>query len=126
MLRGENWAVTISLSPELEADLRHRAAIDGVAPEDLVSRAVGFYLKAQLSPARQVAGKDRKQEMSWVANPDPKYFGLWVVLEGDQVIAKGESGKAAYDEAIANGVESPFLIFVSPSDNEPFVAGWLG
>lgn len=64
--------------------------------------------------------------MAWAARPDPAYFSKWVVLDGHSVVASGSDGKAVYDEALAKGITSPFLIFASPAEREPFVGGWTG
>jgi len=54
----------------------------------------------------------------------PEYFGKWVVLEGNQVVASGSNPKQLYEDVRANGFSSPFPIFVSPDDHEPFAGGW--
>ena len=63
--------------------------------------------------------------MAWATRPDPAYSGQWVVLEGSRVVASGADGKALYDEAVGKGIRTPFLIFVSPEEGEPFAGGWI-
>jgi hypothetical protein len=48
-----------------------------------------------------------------------------VVLEGSQVVASGSDPKQLYQEARARGDSSPFLIYVSPDEQEPFAGGWI-
>ena len=63
--------------------------------------------------------------MAWALHPDPKYYGQWVALDGDRVLSSGVSGIAVYDDARAQGAESPFMVFAQPRSEEPFVGGWL-
>jgi len=63
--------------------------------------------------------------MAWAASPDAQFFGKWVVLEGSQVVASGSNPKQLYEDVRAKGFSSPFLIFVSPDEHEPFVGGWI-
>lgn len=63
--------------------------------------------------------------MAWAAKLDPRYIGKWVVLEGSEAIASGPDPKMIYDEVRAKGILSPFLIYVSPEEQEPFAGGWL-
>jgi hypothetical protein len=63
--------------------------------------------------------------MAWAASPDARFFGKWVVLEGSEVVASGPDPKRLYEEVRAKGISSPFLIFVSPDENEPFAGGWI-
>lgn len=119
--------MTIELAPELEAGLRVRAAAEGMTLEDVISRAVDSYLRRTAAQSvRRVPLADRRREMAWAARPDPAYFGKWVVLDGATVVASGTDGKAVYEEALGMGIRSPFLIFASPNENEPFVGGWSG
>ena len=76
----------------------------------------------------QLAGpfKDRRREMAWTMRPDLQYLGEWVVLEGDEVVAHGTDGKAAYEAARAKGIASPFLFYVAEPNPTPFAGGWLG
>ena len=122
MLEQEN-GMTVHIKSELEAGLRSRAQADGVPIDDLVSRAVDTYLREAASAVCRASTRDRSREMDWAGHPDPAYFGKWVVLEGDHVIASGCDGKLVCEEARGKGIAAPFLIFVSPQQ-EPFVGGW--
>ena len=121
MLEQES-PMTVRIKPELEAGLRSRAQADGIPIDDLVSRALDTYLQEAAAMSR-ASTRDRSREMYWAAHPDPAYFGKWVVLEGDHVIASGCDGKLVCEEARGKGIATPFLIFVSPQQ-EPFVGGW--
>ena len=70
-----------------------------------------------------------------VSSPDVQFFGKWVVLEGGHVVASGSNPKQLYEDVRANGISSPFLIYVSadrvsadrisPNVQEHFAGGWI-
>ena len=119
--------MSIKLSPDIEAGLRAEADARGVSVDALVAEAVNNYLKKNGSPpsVRRVPFQDRQAEMAWAAKPDPQYFGKWVVLEGSNVLAAGSDPRAIYEEVRGQGISSPFLIYVSPEEQEPFAGGWI-
>ena len=119
----------IQLTPEFEAGLRAEAAARGVSEESVLREALNFYRqeRAGKPPAlRRVPFNDRRREIAWTLKPDLRFSGEWVVIEGNEVVAHGTDGKAAYDSARAKGIASPFLFYVSEPDSTPFVGGWLG
>ena len=119
--------MSIHLTPEIEAGLRAEAAARGVSLDALVAEAVGDYLRKNHSvgSVRRAPFRERQAEMVWAAKPDPQYFGKWVVLEGNNVVAAGPDPKKIYQEVRAQGIRSPFLIYISPEEQEPFAGGWL-
>jgi hypothetical protein len=125
--------MNIQLAPHIEAGLRDEAAARGVDVSELVAAAVGAYLRETIPNKRnavapfpvRVSSRARSAEMAWACSPDPQFFGKWVVLEGDRVVASGSNPKQLYDDVRASGSSSPFLIFVSPDDQEPFAGGWV-
>ena len=118
--------MTIQLAPEIEAGLRRRATDDGVAVEDVVTRAVDAYLRRPApGPVRRVPTRDRRQEMAWAAHPDPAFFGQWVVLEGSSVVASGTDATLVCEEARGKGITTPFLTFVPSKVEDHFAGGWL-
>jgi len=68
----------------------------------------------------QAFPRDRSAEMAWAARPDARFFGKWVVLEGRQVVASGSNPRLLYENVLAIGLSSPFVIFVSPDEQVPF------
>jgi hypothetical protein len=68
---------------------------------------------------------DRSAELKWASHPDVQFIGNWVVLQGGRVVASGSDPKQIYEDARAKGDSSPFLIFVSPDEQEPFAGGWI-
>ncbi len=63
--------------------------------------------------------------MKWASDPDAQFIGKWVVLQGGQVLASGSDPKQLYEDVRKKGRSSPFLIFVSPDQQEPFAGGWI-
>jgi hypothetical protein len=112
--------MSIQLAPDIEAGLRAEAVARGMDVDALIAAAVKAYLREAPAPFR-----DRSAEMAWAARPDAQFFGKWVVLEGGQVVASGSNPQRLYEDARAKGVSSPFLIFVSSGEREPFVGGWI-
>lgn len=120
--------MSIHLAPATEARLREEVARLGVSVDDFLLDAIAAYHRlAHATPprVRQGPNTDRTAEMAWIAQPDPRFIGQWVVLLGDRVLTSGSSARAAFDQAKAQGVEVPFLVYVSPHRNEPFAGGWL-
>ena len=121
--------MSIQLAPEIEAGLRAEAAARGMDVDALIATAVKAYLREALAPpvptSRQVPSRDRSAEMAWAASPDSRFFGTWVVLEGNQVVASGSNPTRLYEDVRAKGVSSPLLIFVSSDEHEPFAGGWI-
>ncbi|HWF11386.1 MAG TPA: hypothetical protein VG297_23110 [Bryobacteraceae bacterium] len=116
--------MSIHLRPEIEAGLRAKAAALGVSVDALIANSVQAYLSGTLAAPRRVSSRERSAEMAWAANPDARFIGKWVVLQGSQVAASGPNPKQLYDEVRARGDSSPFLIFVS-DEEEPFAGGWI-
>ena len=121
--------MSIQLAPDTEAGLRAEAAARGMEIDALVATAVKAYLQEPHNPSAheppRFPSRDRSAEMAWAAHPDAQFFGKWVVLEGSEVVASGSSAPRLYEDAREKGFVSPFLIFVSPDEREPFVGGWI-
>lgn len=121
--------MSIQLAPDIEAGLRAEAAARGMDVSALIATAVKVYLRETQPPPvatpRRVPSRARSAEMVWASRPDPRFLGKWVVLEGGQVVASGSNPKRLYEDVRARGISSPFLIFVSPEEQEPFAGGWV-
>jgi len=118
--------MNIQLAPDIEAGLRAEAAALGIDVDSLIAKAVKTYLR-QTSPAvfaPRVVSRDRSAEMAWAAGPPAEFVGKWVVLDGSRVAVSGSNPSRLYEEARARGLSSPFLIFVSADENQPFAGGW--
>ncbi len=119
--------MSIQFSPDIEAGLRAEAHARGIDVGALIATAVQAWLRETAAPvnAMRVSSRDRSAEMAWASSPDAQFFGKWVVLEGRKVVASGSNPKQLYDDVRAQGLTSPFLIFVSPAEQSPFVGGWI-
>ena len=120
--------MSIQLAPEIEARLRDEARARGVTIDDLVSAALTTYGRPSNGAppdVRRGPYTQRTAEMAWLSRPDPQFIGKWVVLQGDRGLASGSTAKAVHEEAKSQGVEVPFVVYVSPHRNEPFAGGWL-
>ncbi len=118
------YQMSIELAPETEQSIRAEADARGVPVAKLVAEAVEAYVRNNKGNSF-TTGDAYRLEMAWAANPDPKFFHQWVVLRGDQVVGSGSDPKVIYEQARANGMETPFLFYVSPDENEPFAGGWM-
>ena len=120
--------MSILLAPEIEAGLRAEAAARGMDINALIAAAVKAYLRQApptVVPSQQAHCRDRSAEMAWAARLDAEFIGKWVVLEGGQIVASGSNPKRLYEEVQEKGFSSPFLIFVSSGEHEPFAGGWI-
>ncbi len=119
--------MTIDLAPEIETELRAQADILGIPVTEIVAKALDAYLQnsRQGDGVRSGPRSERRAEMAWAARPDSRFIGQWVVLEGDQVVANGTNAKQTYEAARRRGIASPFVIYVSGEEQEPFAGGWL-
>jgi hypothetical protein len=66
---------------------------------------------------------DCSLELQWLEEHGKEYAGLWVALEGEQLITSGVDGRQVYEDALAKGATRPFLVQVESSDELPF-GGW--
>jgi hypothetical protein len=118
----------IELSTDLETNLRSEAAARGIPVDALLREALTVYRLQQnggSAEIRRVPNTERTAEMSWFAHPDPQFIGKWVVLEGDRVLVSGSTAKTVYDQAKSQGIEVPFVAYVSPRRDDSFAGGWL-
>jgi hypothetical protein len=65
------------------------------------------------------------KSLTWLDENREKYLGQWVALAGDRLIANGSTAKEVYAKAKAEGVEIPFVEFITEKESGPFTGGWL-
>ena len=58
----------------------------------------------------------------WLAAHKSEYAGKWVALDGDRLIAAGETEKEVADAAKADGAYLPLIVYL-PSPDEPAFVG---
>ncbi len=72
--------------------------------------------EVKIPPARIISVNaefnDRAQEYEWLRQHRSEYIGQWVALEGDQLIAYGNSAKEVFDKVDALGIELPLVLLV--------------
>lgn len=120
--------MSIQLAPDVEAALASEAAARGVDIDGVVREALKLYqerYEKHASNVRRVVSTPRDREMAWTQQPDPRYLGQWVALDGGNVAASGADGKVVYQAARAQGINNPFMFFVAEPHPTPFVGGWL-
>lgn len=66
---------------------------------------------------------DRTREMNWLTEHANEFAKKWVALNGDTLIACGETSKEVYAAADAAAIERPFVVQVEDPNELPF-AGW--
>lgn len=115
--------MSIQMGPEIEAGFRTEAEARGVSVDRVLREALDLYRSQHA--ARRVPLNGRRRELAWICTPDAHYMGEWVALEGDEVVAHGQDGKAVYESARAKGITSPFMFFVSEPDPRQIVGGWI-
>jgi antitoxin (DNA-binding transcriptional repressor) of toxin-antitoxin stability system len=76
---------------------------------------------AALGDAVNRAERERT-EFGWLALNREGYAGRWVALDGDQLLAVGDSAQEVF-AAIANQRRTPLVTRVEPED-EVYFAGW--
>jgi len=122
---GNIMAITLNLPPELEAKFAARARELGVELDAYVQallqrQAASSPLRAEGDPAK---GSERELcELSWLETNRGQYAGRWVALEGNALLAVGDSAREVY-AAIARHEGTPLVTRVEPEEQVPF-AGW--
>ncbi|NOT60132.1 MAG: hypothetical protein HOP19_07890 [Acidobacteria bacterium] len=85
------------------------------------------------SPAPAVTAKETPEEQlarfrkaqQWIKEHRAEYLGQWVVLVGDRLISHGFDGRRVDEEAIAAGIEVPFLVQIQEEPG-PNMTGIIG
>ena len=68
-------------------------------------------------------GSTQGREREWIDAHRDEYFGEWVALDGDRLIAHGPDARQVYRDAREKGVIAPYLDRVGPKE-EAFMGGW--
>ena len=80
-------------------------------------------ISSRLSARRPQHMSNRSAELRWVQKHRSEYTNKWVVLEGEHLVASGDSAREVYVSAKRRGIKVPFLIQIEPPETLPF-GGW--
>ncbi|MCY7348892.1 MAG: DUF5678 domain-containing protein [Pyrinomonadaceae bacterium] len=103
--------------------------IKTLPPEDF--RRLDEWIEERKREERQAQVKEQtlkaeleiyKKARKWINENSEKYMNQWVCLEGDELIAHGADGLEVHKEAVAKGIEAPFLHHIV-DESLPF-GGW--
>ncbi len=83
------------------------------------------HLAAGTNGTSQMESLGSEISLLWLNENRPKYLGQWVALDGDRLIASGQTAKEVYSKAKAEGVKMPFVDLVQDEESAPFSGGWL-
>jgi hypothetical protein len=65
----------------------------------------------------------RAQHLAWLKAHREQYAGQYVALDGDRLAGCGSTIREAHEQARQQGVDEPFLVYVSSVEEAPF-GGW--
>lgn len=66
----------------------------------------------------------REKELRWLQDHQDqleKLQGKWIAIEGDTLVAEGDSFDAVYENTKKKGIEIPFIFLVPPKEDVVFV-----
>ncbi len=63
---------------------------------------------------------DRTLEFAWLKQHEREYIGQWIALKGDQLIARGATGKEVFASAREQGIHDALVLLVEDPD-VPFI-----
>lgn len=75
--------------------------------------------------SRQAEAGRSEKSLRWLNKNRREYMGQWVALDGDRLIANGQTAKEVYSKSKAEGVKVPFVDLVQEEETAPFSGGWL-
>ncbi len=122
--------LTIDVPTELEQRLEAEAKRQGVSRDAFVRITLEEKLKPERESsastlprilARNLPVKDRSRENEWLAEHRDEYDGKYVALDGDRLIAVGDSYKEVATVARGAGVPDALLLYVEGSNHPPYV-----
>lgn len=98
-------------------------------PKDRQAEVLRFIERVEAesggAPQERLTSSRSIASMTWISEHRAEFVGRWVSLDGDRLVASGETAKAVFDAAREAGVETPFLDQVEPENEVAFWAGWL-
>lgn len=125
--------LTIEVSSELESKIEEEAMRNGLDKAELVRVVLEERFnpkpKRQKPPfeARIIATdlpvRDRSRENDWLAKHRDVYDGKYVALEGDNLLAYGDSAKEVVTKARELGINDALIVYVEGSNRPRFISG---
>lgn len=73
---------------------------------------------------RRTEQVDASRETRWLAEHGREYAGQWVALDGDRLLAHGESAREVYEAVHASEVRLPLVVLVEADDESLPFGGW--
>lgn len=101
-----------------------------LSPEEI--HKLGEWVREKERQTNRTNGRNEKIEeeigkfnlaMKWIADNKKEYLGKWVCLDGNDLISYGEDAVKVYNEAIAKGIEIPFVNEVREEETA-YLGGW--
>ncbi len=127
--------ITIDVPTELEQRLERVSQQRGIGKAEFlrslleenlsIERATPpFDFSAQII-ATDLPVRDRTSEYAWLEQHRDEYAGQYVALDGDTLIAAGESAKEVVSVARARGIVGALLLYVEDSQQPRSISGGL-
>lgn len=124
----------VDIPPELETKITRAAERNGVSENDFVRSILEEKLRShsesetnrQALPrltAYGLAVKDRSREHDWLDANRALYEGKYVALDGNNLVACGESVKQVAAAAREKGINDALIVFVETRHTPPYVGG---
>jgi hypothetical protein len=127
--------ITIDVPTELEQRLEQASRQRGIGKaeflRDLLEEKLGSESVAPpfVFPAQVVATdlpvRDRTREHAWLEQHRDEYAGLYVMLDGDTLIAAGPNAKEVASLARERGIVGALLLYVEGSQQPRSISGGL-
>ncbi len=124
--------LTIEVSAELERKLEAEARNNGVGKNEFAKIILEEKLNEKPNNRSTDYGRiiatglpvrDFSREHAWLAKNRDEFDGQVVALDGDTLLAHGESGKEVAAKVKELGIKSAYIVLVEGSNRPPFISG---
>lgn len=113
------------MNPNIEQIIKTIQGLPPIEQQKLRQWMDDKHLAAGTNGTSQMESLGSEISLLWLNENRPKYLGQWVALDGDRLIASGQTAKEVYSKAKAEGVKMPFVDLVQDEESAPFSGGWL-
>lgn len=76
------------------------------------------------STDKSSAENKRQERLLWISANRERYGGLYVALDGDQLLGTGKNYAEAFEAAQRAGIENAFVDFIAPIGYVGEISGW--